>query len=67
MEYQGPEPADLANVNALNLAFLEWLRVTKAPEPGLPPDVEAALAYALRNFDPRYLDSSSGLLACRFS
>lgn len=27
MEYQGPEPADLANVCALNIAFLEWLRV----------------------------------------
>jgi hypothetical protein len=27
MEYQGPEPADLANVCALNIAFLDWLRV----------------------------------------
>lgn len=26
MEYQGPEPADLANVEALNRAFLYWLR-----------------------------------------
>ena len=25
MEYQGPEPADLENVRALNTAFLEWL------------------------------------------
>jgi hypothetical protein len=26
MEYEGPEPADLANVEALNRAFLRWLR-----------------------------------------
>ena len=26
MEYQGPEPTDLANVCALNIAFLDWLR-----------------------------------------
>jgi hypothetical protein len=47
MEFQGPEPADLANVIALNGAFLDWLRVTgrtQPLEPGLPPDVEAALA-----------------------
>ena len=25
MDYQGPEPADLQNVRALNTAFLEWL------------------------------------------
>ncbi len=25
MDYQGPEPADLENVHALNTAFLEWL------------------------------------------
>ena len=25
MDYQGPEPADLSNVSALNAAFLDWL------------------------------------------
>jgi len=46
MEYQGPEPADLANVNALNRAFLDWLRVTGPAKPlqqGLPPDIGVAL------------------------
>ncbi len=47
MEYQGPEPADLANVNALNRAFLDWLRVTGPAESlqsALPPDIRVALA-----------------------
>lgn len=47
MEFQGPEPADLANVNALNRAFLDWLRVTGPAESlqsGLPPDIHVALA-----------------------
>jgi hypothetical protein len=47
MEYQGPEPADLANVGALNIAFLAWLRARasngSAP-PSLPPAIAAALA-----------------------
>ena len=37
MDYQGPETADLANVSALNRAFLEWLAVdTRADQ--LPGD-----------------------------
>jgi hypothetical protein len=44
MEYQGPESADLANVRALNTAFLDWLRsrddVASAP---LTPEIAAAI------------------------
>ena len=40
MEYQGPEPADLANVSALNGAFLDWL---VAQDPGLPGDAGTLL------------------------
>ena len=43
MEYQGPEPVDLANVQALNATFLEWL-VAGSHDSGLPGDVLAALA-----------------------
>lgn len=47
MEYQGPEPADLANVCALNIAYLDWLRArgsTTAAEVPMTPEISAALA-----------------------
>ncbi len=45
MEYQGPEPADLVNVCALNSAFLDWLRV-RGGTSAIPvtPQIGAALA-----------------------
>lgn len=46
MEYQGPEPADLANVEALNEAFLQWLRTRKAGVV-IADDAVAALADSL--------------------
>lgn len=47
MEYQGPEPADLANVCALNIAYLDWLRAcgnTRAAEVSMTPEISTALA-----------------------
>jgi len=47
MEYQGPEPADLANVCALNIAYLDWLRArgsTTVGEVSMTPEISAALA-----------------------
>jgi hypothetical protein len=47
MEYQGPEPADLTNVCALNIAFLDWLRAragTEAAAPSLTQEIGVALA-----------------------
>jgi len=47
MEYQGPEPADLANVRALNIAFLEWLHAcgdSGAATHSQTPEMLAALA-----------------------
>lgn len=46
MEYQGPEPADLANVSALNSAFLDWLRARGSSEVAplsVTPEIGAAL------------------------
>jgi len=46
MEYQGPEPADLTNVCALNIAFLEWLRACGDSESAThsrTPEILAAL------------------------
>ena len=43
MEYQGPEPADLGNVQALNSAFLDWL-IISGRDCGLPKNVLASLA-----------------------
>lgn len=42
MEYQGPEPADLANVEALNHAFLRWVRERRndaRPADEFPPEL----------------------------
>ena len=47
MEYQGPEPADLANVCALNINYLDWLRARgsdRAAEVPATPEIGAALA-----------------------
>lgn len=47
MEYKGPEPADLANVCALNTAFLDWLRAhvsSGASTHSRTPEILAALA-----------------------
>ena len=47
MEYQGPEPADLTNVCALNIAFLDWLRARNGSEASTlsrSPEILEALA-----------------------
>ena len=47
MHYQGPQTADLANVLALNRAFIAWQRAAtreSAPERGLPPEARARVA-----------------------
>jgi hypothetical protein len=47
MEYQGPEPADLTNVCALNIAYLDWLRArgnVRDAEVSMTPEISAALA-----------------------
>ena len=47
MEYQGPEQADLANVCALNISYLDWLRArgnVGAAEASMRPEIGAALA-----------------------
>ena len=70
MDYQGPEPADLENVRALNTAFLEWLagddrnRALPAQSPALFASLEqrklARLAqvpfmlFSLREYDEDY-------------
>lgn len=47
MEYQGPEPADLANVCALNISYLDWLRGrgnVGTAGVSMTPEIGAALA-----------------------
>ena len=43
MDYQGPDPADLANVYALNTAFLDWL-VAGRMKAEMPPEAHALLS-----------------------
>ena len=47
MEYQGPEHADLANVCALNISYLDWLRArgnVRSTEVSMTPEIGDALA-----------------------
>jgi hypothetical protein len=47
MEYRGPEPADLANVEALNQAFLRWLR-ERPDDPAFDGEVAPGISARIR-------------------
>ena len=64
MEYQGPEPADLANVHALNCTFIDWLRSGNR-DPGLPAGASALLLGLDRRQREHLADTPFLLLSVR--